>query len=151
FFEGNPRERHFDGRDPVEYAREHRAALLGELAGMVDHWCEQGRPRSHQGHRCVTWAAIIGGILEATGFASFLGNFTEAETAFNSDLDEFAALAAVALEQAQEGFAAGIGGGNADSGRPPSEWGPLFQQAGMRLQALDGSETPRARATRIGL
>jgi hypothetical protein len=95
--EGDPRDRVFEGPDPVEYAREHRLDILGELAGMVVRWNQQGRPPGSRGHRCGYWAQVVGGILETAGLPEFLENAGEAAVAFDSALDALAALAEAAV------------------------------------------------------
>jgi hypothetical protein len=99
-YEGNPRERDFQGRDPLAYAREHRTEILGELMGMVMLWNQAGRPEGSRRHRCDRWARVIGGILLSAGFPEFLGNLDEAASSFNVALDELAALAEVAVTSA---------------------------------------------------
>lgn len=93
YFEGNPTERNFEGCPPVEYAREHRREILGELAGMVVRWNEHGRPHGAAQHRCRHWAQIVGGILEVANLPELLTNAASAAVAFDSALDELAALA----------------------------------------------------------
>lgn len=98
-YEGTPEDRTFDGPDPISYAHEHRLAILGELAGMVVRWNQQGRPPGQRSHRLHQWAAVIGGILEVVGLPEFLENAGAAAVSFNSELDELAALAEVVVEQ----------------------------------------------------
>jgi hypothetical protein len=96
-YEGPPEKRTFAGPDPIEYAREHRVELLGELAGMVVRWSQAGRPEGTRSHRLHRWAKLIGGILEANGFDGFLTNYEEAAQSFNAELEELTALAEAAL------------------------------------------------------
>ena len=92
-YDGDPRQRDFQGRDPIRYAREHRAEILGELMGMVVGWNQQGRPPGPRKHRCTYWAEVVGGILQVAGLPEFLENLDEAAAAFNQALDQLAALA----------------------------------------------------------
>jgi hypothetical protein len=92
-YDGDPRERDFQGRDPIRYAREHRAEILGELMGMVVRWNQLGRPPGPRKHRCSYWAEVVGGILQVAGLPEFLENLDEAAAAFNQALDQLAALA----------------------------------------------------------
>jgi hypothetical protein len=103
-YEGNPSSRQFDGRDPLQYAREHRHEILGELVGMVLRWNQLGRPEAQVGHRCDRWARIIGGILEVNGLPDFLGNLDEAAGDFDTELDELAALAEAAVASGNSDF-----------------------------------------------
>ena len=92
-YDGDPRQRDFKGRDPIRYAREYRAEILGELMGMVVRWNQLGRPAGPQKHRCSYWAEVVGGILHTAGLPEFLTNLDEAAAAFNQALDQLAALA----------------------------------------------------------
>lgn len=97
-FQGRPESRIFPGPDPIEYAREHRLEILSELAGMVVHWNQRGRPDGVAQHRLSSWARIIGGILQAAGFDKFLTNAVEAASEFNVALDDLAALAEAVVQ-----------------------------------------------------
>jgi hypothetical protein len=97
FYDGDPTQRAFALPDPIGYAREHRLALLGELAGMVIRWNQHGRPEGGRNHRCSYWAKIIGGILETAGLPEVLSNLGDAATAFDDALDETTALAEAAV------------------------------------------------------
>jgi hypothetical protein len=96
-YEGRPEGRSFGNHDPIAYAREHRAEILGELAGMVVRWNQMGRPLGDHRHRCRQWAGVVGGILQANGLPEFLTNLDEAAGEFNTELDELAALAEAAI------------------------------------------------------
>ena len=96
-YEGDPAQRNFDGRDPIDYACEHRQEILGELAGMVVRWNQAGRPPGHRRHRLARWAELVGGVLCANGLPEGLTNLDEAASQFNTELDELAALAEVVL------------------------------------------------------
>lgn len=91
--EGDPAARCFVGPDPIDYARTHRLDLLAELAGLVIHWSQRGRPPGTRAHRLRPWAAVIGGILATAGFPEFLANADAAAVSFNVNLDRLAALA----------------------------------------------------------
>jgi hypothetical protein len=96
-WEGDPAQRTFEGPFPIEYAKQHRAAILGELAGMVEQWKDCGRPLSDRRHRIEKWSQVVGGILESCGIHEFLGNVDEAAAEFNSELNDLSALAEAAL------------------------------------------------------
>jgi hypothetical protein len=78
--EGDTRRRTFAIPDLLGFARQHRLALLGELAGLVERWRLEGMPLGGQQHRCRRWAEVIGGILDVAGLgAYFLSNVGAAE------------------------------------------------------------------------
>jgi hypothetical protein len=93
YYEGRPEDRVFVGPNPIDFAYENRLAILGELAGMVVRWNQQGRPDGTRSHRLQHWARVIGGILAAANLPEFLANAQDAAAAFNSASDELAALA----------------------------------------------------------
>ena len=158
-YEGDPGRRDFGGRDPIEFARRHRVEILGELAGMVIHWTQAGRPRGQRGHRFRHWAEIIGGILEANHLPEFLGNLDDAAVEFNAALAELAALAeeanrhgngyVVLLSAVPSPFPAN----QIESsvvGHPAGEWESVFRAAGVLDQELVSTANSRAKSTRIG-
>jgi len=97
YYEGDPKDRDFQGREPLDVAHRYREVILGELAGMVVCWNQCGRPLGRQQHRLSHWAAVIGGILDANGLPGFLTNLNEAAEEFNTGLDELTALAEAAI------------------------------------------------------
>ncbi len=141
-YEGDPAYRVFAGPDPVEYAREHRGEILGELAGMVDYWVGAGRTDGHARHRCGHWARVVGGVMEAAGLPEFLGNAGEAAAAFSADLVELAALA--------DGAVAHGGAACETPGMPANAWEVIFQRAGVLRNEFQAGTNSRARSTRIG-
>jgi hypothetical protein len=96
-YDGDARARPLPGPDSNAYAREHRVAILGELAGMVERWKQAGRPAGRRPHRCRTWAEVVGGVLVSNGLGDFLGNLDEAAAEFDITLDDLAALAEAAV------------------------------------------------------
>ena len=96
-YDGDPGNRDFGDRNPLDAALRHRHQILGELAGLVIRWNQLGRPRGRCRHRLQFWASTIGGILDANGLHGFLTNLAEANASFNSGLEELAALAEMAL------------------------------------------------------
>lgn len=97
WYDGDPGQRDFGGRNPLEYARVHRAEILGELAGMVVHWTQMGCPPGRARHRLSRWSTEVGGILECNGFEGFLENADEVSGACSTSLDALAALAEAAV------------------------------------------------------
>ena len=97
FYDGDPSTREFKGPNPLEYALEFRAEILGELFGLVELWKSRGRPFGSRRHRCAYWGQLIGGILETCGFPEFLGNAAEAAAEFNIELGDLAALAEIVV------------------------------------------------------
>jgi len=152
-YEGDPKDRQFDGPDPIAYVREHRVGLLGELAGMVNLWTQHGRPDGTRGHRCSHWGKVIGGIMLTAGFPEFLANVGEAAVAFNSALDELAALAeAAAGSNGPHANITATGAGDESNARgvPPKDWASVFTKAGVLVEELSTGKGKHAKSTRIG-
>ena len=103
YYEGNPGERDFGDRDPLKYAKQHRAELLGELAGMIIRWNQLGRLPGPRPHRLSEWGRTVGGILHANGLSEFLENLDEAAAEFNTELDALAALAEATISSGTSG------------------------------------------------
>jgi len=152
-FEGDPRTRDFADRDPAAYAMQHRTEILGELAGMVIHWNQRGRPPGTARHRCVAWAQVIGGILQANGFPEFLQNLDEAAAEFNSDLDELAALAEAAVLRGSPIVIVSDRqqpGGDSEPGLSARELELLFRAAKVLVDRLDAAKGRSGKSTVIG-
>lgn len=162
--EGDPGEREFGGRDPLEYAEQHRQEILGELAGMVIVWNQHGRPPGTKRHRLSHWAMVIGGILDANGLVEFLDNVGEAASEFNTALETLAALAEAALRETRDGFVRVVTappeGGALDTsaareeggpiGHPANAWETVFRSADVLTDELANAKSQRGKATRIG-
>ena len=97
FYEGDPKTRRLSRRDLIDFVKRNRNELLGELAGMILFWNEEGRPEGTAEHRLAEWSRTIGGILDANGLPGFLANLAEAAADFNVDLDQLASLAEAVL------------------------------------------------------
>lgn len=136
-YEGRPGDRRFSVADPVAYARSHRVAILGELAGFVERWAQAGRPPGTRPHRCHVWAQVIGGILAANGQPDFLANSAEAADEFDAAADELAALAEAVLRTPDGPFAEA---GTDLRGRAwkAGRWGALFAAAGIEVGGFGG-------------
>jgi hypothetical protein len=91
-YDGRPEGRTFAGPHPLDYTREHRLAILGELAGMVERWTAAGRPDGTRGHRLTEWARVLGGVMAVNGLYDFLGNYEEAAADFDAGQDDLVAL-----------------------------------------------------------
>ncbi len=66
---GNPRH---------EYLPRYREEIEAEFCGMIEAWKALGRPLDDKvRHPMSEWAAVIGGILQANGFTSFLQNWSQ--------------------------------------------------------------------------
>src|SRR5262249_23984266 len=92
FHEGDPNNRTFSN-NPIDHVKEPRLEILAELAGMVQHWKEQGKPPGSRGHRCGAWARTVGGILAANGLDRFLTNLSEVQAAMDEGLQTLGTLA----------------------------------------------------------
>ncbi len=158
-YDGDPRLRAFAGPEPAAYALEHRAEILGELAGMIVRWNRLGRPPGGADHRCGPWARTVGGIVAAAGLPAFLSNYDEAAGSFNQALDDVAALAEAAAKKGGRGAVGPAierddddepGEEPEDPGLVAGEWESRFVVSGVRLQALAASRSGQGRATVIG-
>ena len=147
-YQGDPAARAFR-RDPLEYARRHRGAILAELAGMVVRWVGRGRPDGAHRHRCAGWARVVGGILESNGLGGpFLANLQEAGGEMDQELQALASLAELVVGEGRRAFFHDADTPGADGGTP-AEWTPVFERGGVLQDRLrDGS--PRSRSTTIG-
>lgn len=90
--DGRPEDRTFAGPHPLEFARDHRLEILGEVAGLVERWTADGRPDGRRGHRLTEWARVVGGVLAANGLSDFLANYQEAAAEFDAGHDDLVAL-----------------------------------------------------------
>ncbi len=145
---GDPKARRFHTQ-PLEYARQHRLAILGELAGMVVRWLQQGKSDGRHVHRCGRWAATIGGILDACGLGRwFLANSEEAEADMDDGLQDLAALAEH-LVDGGDGLCVRVADNPNQAGKVPKDWVPAFTATQvLRDQMLVG--TDRGKATKVG-
>jgi hypothetical protein len=146
--DGDPKVRDFQGK-PMEFAGQHRLAILGELAGMVVRWLQRGMAAGTQRHRCAHWAATIGGILDACGLGRwFLANSEEAEAEMDQGLLDLAALAEHVAADG-EGFCSREGRSAESSGKAAKEWIPVFSATQvLREQMLSAAD--RSKSTAIG-
>lgn len=94
YYEGSPRKRDFDIQDPESYAIDNRTELLGELAAMVEAWRAAGSRLAAVSTRFNKkgWGPIVGGILEHSGFRSFMANAEDAQEELDDTRREFGAL-----------------------------------------------------------
>lgn len=93
-FDGDPGARQF-AFDPVAYALEHRAQILGELVGLVEAWKAAGRPlASGIEFRFRRWAEVVGGIMQVAGVGvgDLLTNRAQSVATQDADLVELAQL-----------------------------------------------------------
>jgi hypothetical protein len=146
--DGDPKARQFQGK-PLEFAGQHRLAILGELAGMVVRWLQGGKVAGMQRHRCAHWAATIGGILDACGLGHwFLANSEEAEAEMDQGLQDLAALAEHVAADG-DGFCSREGRPAECDGKAAKEWIPAFSATQvLREQMLSAAD--RSKSTAIG-
>ena len=160
-YEGDPAQRTFVGGSPIEYARQFRLEILGELLGMVQHWLTQQCPLGRAQHRCQTWAKVVGGILTANGVSEFLANLQESMDTFDAAREQLSALAEVTIhaEHAQRrGFAfhesefSPAVPSTLPFGLSASEWVLLLDRAGITLHDRHPAPalTARQQAVRAG-
>src|SRR5262249_61367937 len=91
-YEGNPRERAFEG-DPAAYATRHRLEILGELAGLVERWKLAGRALGAKEKPRAPRSEVLGGLLGVGGRGSFfLGNVGEVRAAMGGGVQGMGGL-----------------------------------------------------------
>jgi hypothetical protein len=146
--DGNPAERHFNMQEPSRFVAEHRQEILAELFAMVEAWKDHGLRQANAQHRCLEWARLLGGVLEANGLVGFLANLQETEAETDETLIDLASIAEyVARMPNRRVFAATHE--TASVGKPVSDWTPVLRGAGVeteRLLHLSG----RSLATTVG-
>jgi hypothetical protein len=155
-YEGNPLDRSF-GEDLMTYATQHRLDILGELAGMIQHWTQAGRltaadiwppDRPAPRHRCRPWAQLVGGILGSNGYFAFLSNVDEARAAMDEGLQSLAALAEHLVATNPPGYL-NPPQNDPQRGKLPREWVALFSSAGAFEDKL-ATKKNKGRETWVG-
>jgi hypothetical protein len=150
--EGDPGQRAFVV-NPVEYARTYRSQILGELAGMVLRWIQEGSKLADRAHRLRRWAEQIGGILEANGLPEFLTNLQQAANEFNTELDDLGALAEQCLKSGRCWFQKASGSDNTElvltKGAKPSRWRELLKNASLMEEELQAARGDRSAGLKI--
>jgi hypothetical protein len=69
------------GNPKLEFLPQNRDRIEAELRGLIERWKREGRPfDASVKHPFTDWARTVGGILQANGFADFLGNYAERKT-----------------------------------------------------------------------
>jgi hypothetical protein len=150
YHEGDPKKRHFSG-SPLEYATSHRLEILGELAGMVQRWRQQGMPLGAKKHRCGRWSQVLGGILAVSHLDEFfLANVAEAEESMDEGLQALATLAEHVVTRSKPGFFLTAQASVAKTEvKLPREWVPVFEVAEVFQEQLAG-KNPKGRDTWVG-
>lgn len=70
------------GNPKLEFLPANRERIDAELRGMIERWRLAGMPRDTQvRHPFTAWAAVVGGILQVSGFEHFLANYSVRRTA----------------------------------------------------------------------
>lgn len=59
---------------PLDFVREHREEILGEIINMILEWHEAGAVVVPTPHRFKVWSEIVGGVLSHAGYQDFLTN-----------------------------------------------------------------------------
>ncbi len=91
-YEGDSSELKFAILDPKAFALKNLRKIRAELIGMVEVWKEKGMPECQKEFRFRKFTRMIGGILEANGFSSFLDNRKSAEVSFSSEFSDIQEL-----------------------------------------------------------
>jgi hypothetical protein len=149
YFEGDPKTRRFAG-DPLTYASRHRLEILGELAGMVLRWVQQGRASGAHQHRCARWAAVIGGILDAAGVGDlFLANAEEAEAEMDQGLLDLATLAEYVVSHNKSELYGMSGTSVSSRGKTAADWVHVAAASQILQDKLD-KRNAKSTATTVG-
>jgi hypothetical protein len=153
YTEGDPKKRQAvrKSRNPLKYALEHRAEILGELAGMVFRWNDSGRPEGALNTRFESVSRVVGGILEVNGFPGFASNAEKAAVEMDEGLQRMLELAE---EVADSGFNASMciraGEDPSGAGLVAGEWVALCEEFQL-IDVNPAKSIPgRAKATAIG-
>ena len=139
YLEGDPTRRRFKMPNPEGYAEENRAAILGELLGMVERWKAAGMPQVNVNSRFNkrNWGNIIGGILHVNGEPDFLSNADQAAHDFDPVRRDFEDLVQVLMDN-----------------RETQRWASMaiarIATANHLLIDEIGDKSDRSRATRMG-
>jgi len=150
----------YAGRQKIlEFIRENRLQLLGELYGLIMVWAAQGCSPGQYSHRLGTWACAIGGILEANGFAGFLSNLEEATSEFNVDVDELQSLLQYLFRleySLNRSLFQRVSNGVASPpvgvpGLKPSDWVSYFNLANVYQRRLREASSDRGRSVIVGM
>ncbi len=147
-YEGPVANRSFRHDCPVASAKANRPTLLGELAGIIEKWKEQGRPLAAPNHRLGVWSQIMGGILHACGFVGFLENQAAAIAEIDSSMEEIIALAEYVLDKEKPGYYR-LAESDGQDGKRPSDWIAVFREARV-IEEMLLQKKPKSQAIAIG-
>jgi len=126
------------GNPKLEFLPANRDRIDAELRGMIERWKRAGRPLDEGArHPMTPWARTVGGILKASGFTDFLGNFQTRKTA----CDPVQAALAV------------LGSAHAGKAMRPKEWAKAAVELGLAKILFSSSEreTEKGRERLIGV
>lgn len=134
-YHGDPHAmRDADVGDLVNYARQHRQALLAELWGLIQVWLHRGAEEIPVACRFKQWAAMVNGILVANGINGFLSTL-------QSDRDESDEAKANLAELARL---------RPDEWLKPTGWAATAVGADLLTTELAG-KTTHSQATTLGI
>lgn len=153
YTEGDPKQRHSqrEASDPVEYAEEHRAGILGELAAMVLRWVDAGRPNGELNTRFNNVSRIVGGILDVNGFPGFASNAEAAAIEMDDELQRMLELAEQIVGGAHgEGAMVRLGEDASKAGRVAGDWIGAFEQLGLIDVRHQQEATTKSKSSRVG-
>ena len=87
-YEDDPNEREYECAFPFKGAKRLRDQVIGELIHMIEVWKRKGKPEVNVKTRCRTWGCVIGGILDANGYAGFMENYAESAADVDDEADK---------------------------------------------------------------
>lgn len=145
YYEGDPTQREHTHSQIIDYAKQRRTEILGEMYGLIRRWIEQQCPKGSGRHRCAAWAEMLGGILEVAGERSFI----DVQQTLVKDVDEshmrgqtLAEAVLVAELQSRTGFILfpDAPPTQQQCGKPASEWQSITVFSG--ILPAERSESP---------
>jgi len=160
-FEGEPDRRAFTMSDGelLTYVRDHRGAILAELAGMVVRWLDAGRPSTPAPSRYRVLGRVVGSVLTANGLPGFLSNTREEVRQHSTTHQQLVAVAERMIDGRDRAFVFEIEGDietadeafkrgpRPENPREQKDWVPYLTSAGVISAACTTPENQKRAAT----
>ncbi len=139
------------GNPKLEYLPARRERIEAELCGMVERWKRAGRPLDREArHPFGEWAGTVGGILLASGFRGFLGNYALRRTADDPLRRGLGLLGGGAAGRVAAAAGLGAAGGAAGAGAAGDPGARAGHGPQPRAGGGRGAERPPGRDVRGG-
>jgi hypothetical protein len=125
------------GNPKLEFLPQNREGIAAELRGMVERWKAAGCPLDREvRHPFSEWAAVVGGILKASGVRGFLTNYGKRRVA-NDPVR--AAIALLGASRYQEDWL------------KPEEWARQVAKLGLTKQVIPSGDQGSIESRKRGL